>query len=101
MTRSPIPMTPEGLKKLQEELKHLKAVERPKIVAEIEEARGNGDLYENAEYDAAKEKQAQLSRRIAEVEDRISRAHVIDPSSLNHDRIVFGATVRLSDVDSG
>ncbi len=101
MTRTLIPMTPEGLKKLQEELKFLKAVERPKIVQEIEAARGHGDLSENAEYDAAKEKQGLLSRRIAEVEDRLARAHVIDPSSLNHDRVVFGATVRLSDIDSG
>lgn len=101
MSLTRIPMTPEGLKKLQDELKHLKAVERPKNIEDIEIARGHGDLSENAEYEAAKEKQSQISRRIAEVEDKISRAHVIDPSTLNHEKIVFGATVRLSDVDSG
>lgn len=94
-------MTPEGHKKLYAELKHLKAVERPKNVAEIEAARGHGDLSENAEYEAAKERQGLITRRIAEIEDRLSRAHVIDPSKLNHEKVVFGATVKLSDVDSG
>jgi transcription elongation factor GreA len=96
-----IPMTPEGYKKLQEELKRLKAVERPKIVHEIEVARGHGDLSENAEYEAAKEKQALLTRRIAELEDKLSRAHIIDPSQLDHEKVVFGATVKLVDTDSG
>lgn len=94
-------MTPEGHKKLQEELRHLKAVERPKNVADIERARGHGDLSENAEYAAAKERQGLLSRRIAEVEDRLSRAQVIDPRQMDHAKIVFGATVRLRDSDSG
>ena len=98
-----IPMTPDGFKKLNEELKHLKSVERPKNIEDIETARGHGDIAENAEYEAAKEKQVHITRRIAEVEDKISRAHVIDPATLNlnHEKIVFGATVRLSDVDSG
>ena len=94
-------MTPVGYRKLQEELKHLKGVERPKVVADIEEARSHGDLSENAEYDAAKEHQAFLSKKIAEVEDHLSRAQVIDPSRMDHDRVVFGAQVRLLDTESG
>ncbi len=101
MSHDKIPITPQGLQKLKEELKRLKSVERPKIVAEIEEARSHGDLSENAEYDAAKERQGQVMKRIAQVEDKISRAHVIDPSTLNHTKVVFGATVRLLDVNSG
>ncbi len=96
-----VPMTPEGHKKLQDELKHLKSVERPKNVADIEVARGHGDLSENAEYDAAKEKQGFIAKRIAEVEDQLSRAQIIDPSKIDHTKIVFGATVKLKDVDSG
>lgn len=96
-----IPMTPQGHKKLQEELKHLKSVERPKIVNEIEVARGHGDLSENAEYDAAKEKQGLVMARIAELEDKLACAQIIDPATLTHDRIVFGASVRIVDVDSG
>ncbi|OGQ05985.1 MAG: transcription elongation factor GreA [Deltaproteobacteria bacterium RIFCSPLOWO2_12_FULL_44_12] len=95
------PMTPEGHKKLQEKLKHLKAVERPKVIHAIEIARGHGDLSENAEYDAAKEAQAHLSREIAETEDRLSRAEVIDPSKLNHEKISFGATVTIEETESG
>ena len=97
----PIPMTPEGLKKLQEELKHLKSVERPRNIQDIEEARAHGDLKENAEYAAAKERQSHIAGRLVEVEDRIARAQVIDPSTINQEKIVFGATIRLSDVDSG
>ncbi len=96
-----IPMTPEGYKKLVDELKRLKSVERPKNVQDIEEARAHGDLKENAEYAAAKERQSHIAGRIAELEDRIARAQVIDPSSIDHEKIVFGATVRLTDVDSG
>src|SRR5262249_32681385 len=96
-----IPMTPEGHKRLVEELKHLKSVERPKNVQDIEEARAHGDLSENAEYTAAKERQSHIAGRIVELEDRIARAQVIDPSKIDHRKIVFGATVRLSDVDSG
>ncbi len=101
MSLAKIPMTPEGYRKLQEELKRLKAVDRPQNVADIERARGHGEISENAEYDAAKERQGMISRRIAEVEDQLSRAQVIDPSSMNHEKIVFGATVRLGDTDSG
>ncbi|MFO1519170.1 MAG: transcription elongation factor GreA [bacterium] len=101
MKKDSIPITPQGLQKLKDELKRLKSVERPKIVQEIEVARGHGDLSENAEYEAAKEKQGQIMSRIAEVEDKIARAQVIDPSSLNHSKIVFGATVKLLDVNSG
>jgi transcription elongation factor GreA len=101
MKRDAIPITPQGLQKLKDELKRLKSVERPKIVQEIEVARGHGDLSENAEYDAAKEKQGQIMSRIAEIEDKITRAQVIDPSTLNHTKVVFGATVKLLDVNSG
>jgi len=93
-------MTPEGYKKLQEKLKHLKSVERPASILAIEEARGHGDLSENAEYDAAKEHQAQLNRQILEVETMLSLAQVIDPSKLSGEKVMFGATVRLHDIDT-
>ncbi len=96
-----IPMTPEVLTKLKEELKHQKNVERPKNIKDIEIARAHGDISENAEFAAAKERQAHISGRIAELEDIISRAQVIDPAGLSHEKVVFGATVRLSDSDSG
>lgn len=96
-----IPMTPGGYKTLSEKLKYLKQVERPKSVAAIEEARGHGDLTENAEYDIAKEHQLQLNQQIKEIEHKLSLAHVIDPKKINSDKIVFGATVTLSDADSG
>lgn len=95
------PMTPDGYKKLQDRLKHLKAVERPKAIEAIEVARGHGDLSENAEYDAAKEHQHQLMEEIRRVEHQLSSAQVIDPSTLDHSKVVFGATVTLSDEDSG
>jgi len=91
-------MTPAGYKKLQEELKRLRAEERPKIVRAIEEARAHGDLSENAEYDAAKEAQAQLDQKMAEIEDHLARAQVIDPGELSGDKVVFGATVELMDL---
>ncbi|HSA58304.1 MAG TPA: transcription elongation factor GreA [bacterium] len=94
-------MTPEGFKRLQDELKHLKSVERPKNVQDIEIARAHGDLRENAEYHAAKERQSHIAGRIAYLEDRIARAQVIDPASITHEKVVFGATVRITDVDSG
>ncbi len=94
-------MTPEGLKKLQDELKHLKSVERPKNVLDIETARAHGDLKENAEYHAAKDRQGHIAARMAYIEDRIARAQVIDPASITHEKVVFGATVRITDVDSG
>lgn len=101
MSPQMIPMTPEGLKKLQEELKHLKSVERPRNVDDIEVARGHGDLSENAEYHAAKERQGHIALRLAQLEDKIARAQVIDPSTIDHHKVVFGATVRLSDADLG
>lgn len=96
-----IPMTPEGKKKLEARLKHLKAVERPKIIQAIEEARAHGDLSENAEYHAAKEAQAHLSRELREIEDKLARAQVIDPSQFNHTKVTFGASVVLEDAETG
>jgi transcription elongation factor GreA len=96
-----IPMTPAGHAKMKEELDRLKKVERPKNVRDIEEARGHGDLSENAEYHAAKERQGHIATRMAELEDRLSRAQIIDPTKLSGDRVKFGATVKLSNVDTG
>jgi transcription elongation factor GreA len=95
-----IPMTPEGFAALKEELATLKA-DRPKISQEIGIAREHGDLRENAEYHAAKEKQGINEARIADIEDKLSRAEVIDPKQLGGDRVMFGATVVLEDLDSG
>jgi transcription elongation factor GreA len=94
-------MTPEGFQKLKEELKRLKTVDKIENIKDIERARAHGDLSENAEYSAAKEKQSFIAGRIAELEEVTACAQVIDPSSLNHEKIVFGATVRLNDIDSG
>ena len=93
-----LPMLAEGQKMLEEELTRLKA-ERPLIIDAIEEARAHGDLSENAEYHAAKERQGQIEASIADIEDRLSRAQVIDPTQLSGDKIVFGATVTLLDDD--
>lgn len=93
-----VPMLAEGYEKLTADLQALRA-ERPKIVDAIEEARAHGDLSENAEYHAAKERQGQVEAQIAELEDRVSRAQIIDPASLSGDRIVFGATVTVLDDD--
>ncbi len=95
-----VPMTPQGRERLEAELKHLKKVERPSIVNAIEEARAHGDLSENAEYHAAKEKQGMVEGRIAQVEDRLARAQVIDPRGQSPDAVRFGATVVLNDVES-
>lgn len=95
-----IPMTAEGKKKLQEELQQLKTKERPKIQQEIETARAHGDLKENAEYHAAKEKQSHIEGRIQYVEDQISRAEVIDLSRMDTSKVVFGMTVKLVDTDT-
>jgi transcription elongation factor GreA len=92
-----LPMLAEGYEKLQNEVRHLKTVERPAIIDAIEEARGHGDLSENAEYHAAKDRQGHVEAQIADLEDRLSRAMVIDPSTLSGDRVVFGATVHLKD----
>jgi transcription elongation factor GreA len=95
------PMTPRGQQNLKDELKRLREVERPKNVQDIEEARAHGDLRENAEFHAAKEKQSHLEGRIAQVEDWIARAEVIDVSKHRGDRVVFGATVTLADAETG
>lgn len=91
-----VPMLAEGYEQLTAELKQLRD-ERPKIVEAIEEARAHGDLSENAEYHAAKERQGQVEAMIADIEDRVTRAQIIDPSTLSGDRIVFGATITLKD----
>ena len=93
-----LPMLVEGYEKLTAELKALRQ-ERPRIVDAIEEARAHGDLSENAEYHAAKERQGQVEATIGDLEDKISRAHIIDPTTLSGDRIVFGATVTMLDDD--
>ena len=93
-----VPMLEEGHRKLNDELTRLKR-ERPEIVEAIEAARAHGDLSENAEYHAAKERQGQIEATIAELEDRLSRAMVIDPTTLSGDKVVFGATVNLIDED--
>ncbi|MGK2285864.1 transcription elongation factor GreA [Pedomonas sp. V897] len=98
-TLEKFPMLAEGFEALQAELHRLKTVERPAIVEAIEEARAHGDLSENAEYHAAKERQGQVEAHIAELEDRLSRAQVIDPTRLSGDKVVFGATVTLLDED--
>jgi transcription elongation factor GreA len=92
-----MPMLATGYQKLQADVRHLKMVERPQIIDAIEEARAHGDLSENAEYHAAKERQGQVEAQIADMEDRISRAMIIDPTTLSGDKVVFGATVRLVD----
>jgi transcription elongation factor GreA len=96
-----IPMTPRGFRKLREELKRLREVERPKNVLDIEVARAHGDLKENAEYHAAKEKQSFIEGRSRDIESILAQSEVIDPAKMSGDRVVFGATVRLADTDSG
>jgi transcription elongation factor GreA len=98
-TLEKVPMLAEGQQFLIKQLKHLKEVERPENVEQIEEARAHGDLSENAEYHAAKEKQGQIEAQIAEYEDKLARAVVIDPTTLSGDKVVFGATVGLLDED--
>ena len=94
-----VPMLAEGHEMLQRQLKHLKEVERPENVEAIEEARAHGDLSENAEYHAAKERQGQIEAQIADYEDKLARAMVVDPKTLSGDKVVFGATVTLLDED--
>jgi transcription elongation factor GreA len=94
------PITPEGAQKLRDELLHRKTVERPAITAAIGEARLHGDLSENAEYHAARERQGFNEARIKDIEDKLSRAEVIDTSKLSGDRVAFGATVKLLNVDT-
>lgn len=97
---SKIPMTLEGWRALDEELKRLKSVERPSVIQAIAEARTHGDLSENAEYHAAKERQGFIEGRVAEIEDKLSRAQVIDVSKLSGSQIKFGATVTVYDEDT-
>ena len=96
-----VPMTPRGYRALRDELKYLKEVERPKNVQDIEEARAHGDLRENAEFHAAKEKQAFIEGRSREVESLMALSEVIDPGRLSGTRVVFGATVKLADTETG
>jgi transcription elongation factor GreA len=95
-----IPMTAAGFKALEEEIDHLKGVERPAVIHQISEARAHGDLSENAEYHAAKERQAFIEGRVMELEDKLSRAEVIDVSKLSGKTVKFGATVTLEDEDN-
>jgi transcription elongation factor GreA len=95
-----VPMTSEGYRVLDDELKRLKSVERPSVISAIAEARTHGDLSENAEYHAAKERQGWIEGRIAEIEDKISRAQVIDVSRLSGGQVKFGATVTVVDEDT-
>ncbi len=95
-----LPMTADGLAKLKSELENLKNSERPNIIKAIADAREHGDLSENAEYHAAREKQSFIEGRISELENKISRAEVIDISSLDNSKITFGATVKITDLSS-
>lgn len=95
-----IPMTPEGHSRLTTELKRLKNVERPAVIKAIAEARSHGDLSENAEYHAARERQSFIEGRVLELEDKLSRAEVIDVSKLSGTRVMFGARVKLVDEDT-
>lgn len=96
-----IPMTPQGYQTLKSELNQLKSVERPRNIAAIEEARSHGDLSENAEFDAAKERQSFLEGRINELEYKLANADIIDPANLSKDKAVFGCTVVLENIDTG
>ena len=97
-----VPMTVEGAERLKVELHRLKTIERPSVIQAIAEARSHGDLSENADYDAAKERQGFIEGRIAEVDSKLANAQVIDPASIDADgRVVFGATVDLEDAASG
>ncbi|AOR67069.1 transcription elongation factor GreA [Burkholderia stabilis] len=99
---STIPLTKRGAGQLRDELQRLKSIERPAVINAIAEARAQGDLSENAEYDAAKEKQGFIEGRIAELESKLSAAQIIDPTVLDADgRVVFAATVELEDLESG
>ena len=95
-----MPITAEGLARLQEELRRLKSVERPEVIRWLEEARTHGDLSENAEYHSARERQSFIEGRVAELEDKIRRAEVIDVSKLSGKAVKFGATVDLVDIDT-
>lgn len=94
------PMTLAGKAKLEAELKQLIHVDRPSVIKAIEEARGHGDISENADYDAAKDRQAMIEGRIAEVQGRLANAEVVDPATLQSSKIIFGATVELHDLET-
>ena len=96
-----VPMTVVGQAKLRSELKRLKDIEMPAVIVAIAEARAHGDLSENAEYNAARERQSFIKGRLDDIESKLGRAQVIDPSTLEGDRVLFGATVTLSDADTG
>jgi transcription elongation factor GreA len=96
-----VPMTAAGHAALKEKLRQLKTVERPRVIQQLAEARSHGDLSENAEYDAAREKQGFLESQIADLEGRLARAQVIDTSKLSGDKVQFGATVTIADDESG
>ena len=95
-----MPITPDGFARMQDELRRLKSEERPAVIRAIAEAREHGDLSENAEYHAAKERQAFIEGRVAELEDKISRAEVIDPTKISGKKVMFGARVQVVDEDS-
>src|SRR6516225_8199471 len=95
------PITPEGAQRLRDELHQLKTVERPAVIQAIAVAREHGDLSENAEYHAARERQSFIEGRIKEIEDKLARAEVIDPAKLAGDKVAFGATVKLANSDTG
>src|SRR3954465_7824342 len=101
MSDDKVPMTVEGKKALDEELKRLMTVDRPTIVKAIEVARGHGDLSENADYSAAKERQGFIEGRIQDINGKLARAQIIDPSTIKSEKIVFGAIVVLKDQDEG
>jgi len=100
MSMERVPMTVEGFQALEAELQRLKSEERPRIIAAISEARAHGDLSENAEYHAAKEAQGMNEAKVAELEDKLSRADVVDPTQMSGDTVKFGATVLLEDEDT-
>jgi transcription elongation factor GreA len=100
MSFEKVPMTPAGYTALEAEIKHLKTVERPRIIKAIAEARAHGDLSENAEYHAAKESQGMTEARLGDLEDKLSRAEVIDISKLSGDSVKFGAIVKIVDEDT-
>lgn len=95
-----VPMTPTGFRQLEEELRRLRTIERPAVVRAIAEARAHGDLSENAEYHAARDRQSFIEGRVGELEDKLARAEVIDPASVSGDRVMFGAQVLLVDEDT-
>src|SRR6516225_1992392 len=95
------PMTPDGAARLRDELTQLKSVERPAVIQAIATAREHGDLSENAEYHAARDRQSFIEGRIKEIEDKLARAEIIDPAKVAGDRVAFGATVKLANADTG